>query len=179
MSRIGKQPVKIPSGVKVEIKGVHVSVQGPKGKLEHDLPSQVTVKVEGEEVHVTRNGEDRVSRSMHGLARTLVANMVQGVVEPYKKSLEVSGVGYRAELQGKTLKLQVGFAHDILHPIPDGVTCTIDKQTTIHLEGPSKQTVGQTAAEIRAYKPCEPYKGKGIKYVGEQIRRKEGKTGAG
>lgn len=179
MSRIGKLAVKIPSGVKVAVNGQRVSVEGPKGKLERELHTAVGVAVEGAEVKVVRKSDDRVGRSMHGLSRTLVANMVTGVVTPYKKSLEVSGVGYRAELQGKALKLQIGFAHDVLHPIPDGVKCVVDKQVTIHLEGCDKELVGQVAAEIRSYKPCEPYKGKGIKYMGEVIRRKEGKTGAG
>lgn len=179
MSRIGKLAVKIPSGVKVAVNGQRVLVEGPKGKLERELHAAVNVVVDGATLKVERRGDDREGRSMHGLARTLVANMVQGVVNPYKKSLEVTGVGYRAELQGKALKLQVGFAHDILHPIPDGVKCVVDKQVTIHLEGCDKELVGQVAAEIRGYKPCEPYKGKGIKYMGEVIRRKEGKTGAG
>lgn len=179
MSRIGKLAVKIPNGVKVAVNGQRVQVEGPKGKLERELHSAVRVVVDGPNVKVERKADDREGRSMHGLSRTLVANMVQGVVTPFKKSLEVTGVGYRAELQGKALKLQVGFAHDILHPIPDGVKCAVDKQVTIHLEGCDKELVGQVAAEIRSYKPCEPYKGKGIKYVGEVIRRKEGKTGAG
>lgn len=179
MSRIGKLAVKIPSGVKVAVNGQRVLVEGPKGKLEREIHAAVRVVVDGATVKVERKADDREGRSMHGLSRTLVANMVQGVVNPYKKSLEVTGVGYRAELQGKALKLQVGFAHDILHPIPEGVKCAVDKQVTIHLEGCDKELVGQVAAEIRSYKPCEPYKGKGIKYVGEVIRRKEGKTGAG
>ncbi len=177
MSRIGKKPVEVPAGVKVEISGNLVKVQGPKGNLQRELPAQVTVKVEDNQVVVERADDERVARSMHGLSRTMVANMVAGVVTPFKKSLEISGVGYRAELKGKSLNLQVGLSHDVDHPIPDGVDCKVDKQTLVHLESIDKELVGRVAAEIRAYRPCEPYKGKGIKYVGERIRRKEGKTG--
>lgn len=183
MSRIGKLPIPLPSAVKVDVKGVHVTVQGPKGKLERVLHPAVSVKMVTEDgksqLIVERKGNDRLARSMHGLARTLLANMVKGVQEPYKQSLEVSGVGYRAELQGKSLKIQCGFSHDVLHPIPQGVDVTVDKMLFIHLSSPDKELLGKTASEIRAYKPCEPYKGKGIKYAGEIVRRKEGKTGAG
>ena len=177
MSRIGKKPVEVPAGVKVEISGNLVKVQGPKGKMERKLPAQVSIKVEGNQVILDRADDERTARSMHGLSRTLVANMVLGVVTPFKKSLEISGVGYRAELKGKALNLQVGLSHDVNHPIPDGVDCKVDKQTLVHLESIDKELVGRVAAEIRSYRPCEPYKGKGIKYVGERIRRKEGKTG--
>ncbi len=177
MSRIGKKPVEVPSGVKVEINGNVVKVQGPKGNLQRQLPQLVNAKVEGNQVLVERENDERRARAMHGLSRTLVANMVIGVVTPYKKSLEISGVGYRAELKGKSLNLQVGLSHDVNHPIPDGVDCKVDKQTLVHLESIDKELVGRVAAEIRAYRPCEPYKGKGIKYVGERVRRKEGKTG--
>jgi len=177
MSRIGKKPVDVPAGVKVEVNGNTVKVQGPKGNLERSLPKAVSIKVEGNQVIFERANDERVARSMHGLSRTLVANMVTGVVIPFKKSLEITGVGYRAEVKGKALNLQVGLSHDVNHPIPDGVDCKVDKQTMVHLESIDKELVGRVAAEIRSYRPCEPYKGKGIKYVGERIRRKEGKTG--
>lgn len=177
MSRIGKRPVPIPKGVTVTLNGLHLVVKGPKGQLERDIPSGVDVKVEGDEVVVTRQSEDRKGRSMQGLTRTLINNMVLGVVEPFKKSLEISGVGYRADLRGNVLNLQVGLSHEVNHPIPQIVTCSVDKQTTVHLESVDKEMVGRVAAEIRAYRPCEPYNGKGIKYLGERIRRKEGKTG--
>ena len=175
MSRIGKRPVAIPAGVKVELNGVLLKVQGPKGTLEREVHPSVSVKVEGNQVVVESGGADRVSNAMHGLTRTLIANMVTGVVEPFKKSLEITGVGYRAELKGDKLNLQVGLSHEVNHPIPKEVTCTVDKLTFVHLSSPSKELVGKTAAEIRAYRPCEPYKGKGIKYVDERVRRKEGK----
>ena len=177
MSRIGKKPIQVPKGVTVEVNGLHVKITGPKGALERVLPAGVLVKLEDGSVVVERGGEDRVARSMHGLARTLVANMIDGVVTPFKKSLEISGVGYRAELKGSHLNLQVGLSHDVNHPIPEEVSCQVEKQTLVHLESVNKELVGRVAAEIRAYRPCEPYKGKGIKYVGERVRRKEGKTG--
>ena len=177
MSRIGKQPVDLPSGVSVEVAGEVVKVKGPKGSLERVMPKAVSIKVEDGKVVVERASDERVARSMHGLARTLVSNMVQGVVEPFKKSLEIHGVGYRAELKGDKLNLQVGLSHEVNHPIPKEVTCVVDKMTTVHLTSADKELVGRVAAEIRAYRPCEPYKGKGVKYVGERVRRKEGKTG--
>lgn len=178
MSRIGKKPITIPSGVTVTVDGLHVTVKGPKGQLERTLPDAISVKVEGNEVIVDRGGDDRVARSMHGLARTLIGNMVQGVVTPYKKALEISGVGYRAELKGDNLNLQVGLSHEVNHPIPKLVDCQVEKLTTVRLESIDKELVGRVAAEIRAYRPCEPYNGKGIKYDDERVRRKEGKTGA-
>lgn len=178
MSRIGKKPIPLPVGVSVTLDGVRLTVKGPKGSLERDLPPAITVKVEGGDVVVERDGDDRVKRSMHGLGRTLVANMVQGVVQPYKRSLEISGVGYRAELKGDFLNLQVGLSHEVNHPIPKTVTCQVEKQTVVRLESIDKELIGRVAAEIRAYRPCEPYNGKGIKYEGERVRRKEGKTGA-
>ena len=178
MSRIGKKPVPVPSGVNVTLSAGAITIAGPKGSLDLNLRPEVTVVQSDEGLTVTANGKDRVSRSMHGLTRTLLSNMIAGVQNPFKKSLEITGVGYRAEMLGKAIKLQVGLSHDVIHPIPDGVTCTIDKQTTVHLESIDKALVGQVAAALRAYRPCEPYKGKGVKYVGERIRRKEGKTGA-
>ncbi len=178
MSRIGKKPIPVPAGVKIEINGVHIKVQGPKGTLERDLPATIKVEVKDGQVACERPGNDRIAKSMHGLTRTLIANMIQGVQEPYKRSLEISGVGYRAELKGSVLNLQVGLSHDVNHQIPKEVTCQVEKQTLIHLTSPNKELVGRVAAELRAYRPCEPYKGKGVKYVGERVRRKEGKTGA-
>jgi large subunit ribosomal protein L6 len=178
MSRIGKKGIPLPKGVKVDVKGSHVAVQGPAGKLERDLHPLVSVKVENNVIVVERRGDESIARSMHGLTRTLIQNMITGVVTPFKKSLEITGVGYRAELKGKFLNLQVGLSHEVMHPIPDSVTCTVEKQVTVHLTSPDREQLGQTAAEIRAYRRCEPYKGKGVKYVGEKILRKEGKTGA-
>lgn len=178
MSRIGKKTIALPKGVTVTANGQHLAVKGPAGALERDLHPLVAVNVADGQVHVERKGDDRVARSMHGLSRSLVANMVQGVVTPYKKSLEITGVGYRAELKGNVLNIQVGLSHELDHKIPQGVTCAVDKQVVIHLTSADKELLGQTAAEIRAYRPCEPYQGKGIKYVGEKILRKEGKTGA-
>jgi large subunit ribosomal protein L6 len=178
MSRIGNKPIEIPKGVELELNGAHIVVKGPKATLERDLPSQVTVRVGDGAAVVERNGDGRKARSMHGLGRTLVENMIRGVSEPFKKTLEITGVGYRAELKGSTLNLQVGLSHDVNFEIPKEVSCRIDKQTTVHLESSNKEMVGQLAAKIRGVRPCEPYKGKGIKYADERIRRKEGKTGA-
>jgi large subunit ribosomal protein L6 len=180
MSRIGKLPITVPPKVKVTLNGVHIKVEGPAGSLERDLHPAMAVKLVDGKVVVERKTDDRLSRSLHGLTRTLIDNMVRGVSEPFKKSLEITGVGYRAELEsGNVLKLQVGYSHDVRKPLDASIKCTIDKQVTIHLSSPNKEVLGQTAAEIRAYRPCEPYKGKGIKYAGEKVRRKEGKTGAG
>ncbi|MBI4821548.1 MAG: 50S ribosomal protein L6 [Deltaproteobacteria bacterium] len=179
MSRIGKKPIPLPKGVTVTVNGLHLLVQGPKGKLERDLPPRVSVAVQDGHVHVTRASEDRIAREMHGLARTLVANMVKGVVEPYKASLEVTGIGYKAELAGQTLKIQCGYSHTVVHPVPPGVSVKLEGVSLIHLESADKELIGHTAASIRAYKICDPYKAKGIKYKDEVIKRKEGKTGAG
>ena len=178
MSRIGKKPVSVPSGVNVTVADGKITIAGPKGSLDLVIRPEVNVAHGENTLTVTAKGTDRISRSMHGLTRTLLSNMVTGVQNPFKKSLEITGVGYRAEMLGKAIKLQVGLSHDVIHPIPDGVTCKIDKQTTVHLESIDKALLGQVAAALRAYRPCEPYKGKGVKYVGERIRRKEGKTGA-
>ena len=178
MSRIGKKPVSIPKGVTVTVNGIHLTVKGPKGTLERDLPPHVEVKVEDGKVLVSRVGAEREANAMHGLARALINNMILGVVTPYKKSLEITGVGYRADLKGQALNLQVGLSHEVNHPIPSTVTCTVEKQVLVHLESVDKDLIGRVAAEIKAYRPCEPYNGKGIKYLGERVRRKEGKTGA-
>ncbi|MFO0728754.1 MAG: 50S ribosomal protein L6 [Myxococcota bacterium] len=179
MSRIGKKPIAIPAKVKVSVTADKVHVEGPLGKLERGLHSSIAVKVEDGKVVVTRKNEERAAREAHGLVRTLIENMINGVQKPYEKTLDITGVGYRAELEGKVLKLQVGLSHDVRHPIPAAVTCKVDKQVTVMLSSPDKELLGQVAAEIRAYRKAEPYKGKGIKYSDEKIRRKEGKTGAG
>ena len=178
MSRIGKKPVPIPAGVEVKLDGHHITVKGPKGTLQRDLNPLVRIAVADNQIIVERANNERESRSMHGLVRTLVNNMVTGVVTPYKKSLEISGVGYRASLEGDKLNVQVGLSHEVNHPIPEGVTCEVEKLTFVHLASCDKELVGRVAAEIRAYRKCDPYKAKGVKYVGERIRRKEGKTGA-
>ncbi len=178
MSRIGNKPIALPSGVTVQVNGAKVVVQGPKGKLERVIHPLVSVSLAGNEVRVARKGNDRRARGMHGLSRTLIANMIDGVVKPFERAVEISGVGYRAELKGSLLNIQVGFSHEVNHPIPPEVTCKVEKQTLVHLSSANKELVGRTAAEIRAYRPCEPYKGKGMKYVGERIQRKEGKKTA-
>jgi large subunit ribosomal protein L6 len=178
MSRIGRKSIPLPKGVTVTVSGLHLTVKGPKGTLERDLHPLVTVKVGADGVDVARVNEERLAKSMHGMTRTLIANMVHGVVTPFSKTLEINGVGYRAELKGSNLDLQLGLSHDVHHPIPKTVTCVVDKQTTVILTSPDKELLGQVAAEIRAYRKSEPYKGKGIKYQGERVRRKEGKTGA-
>jgi len=179
MSRIGKKPIPLPAKVAVKINGDQIEVKGPAGTLVREIHPEVTVRVEGNTVVVERKNSERVARAVHGLTRTLVENMVAGTQKPFEKTLEITGVGYRAELVGKVLKLQLGLSHEVLHPIPDTVVCKVDKQVTVLLSSPNKELHGQTAAEIRSYRPAEPYKGKGIKYLGEKIRRKEGKTGAG
>lgn len=179
MSRIGKKPIALPAKVTVTVNGPHIVVKGPAGQLERDLHPAVKVKVENNTVSVERVGDERIARSVHGLTRTLIDNMIAGVQKPFEKTLEITGVGYRAELIGSNLKLQLGLSHEVNHAIPKSVVCKVDKQVTVILTSPDKDLLGQTAAEIRSYRPAEPYKGKGVKYLGEKIRRKEGKTGAG
>mgnify|MGYP003349501547 FL=1 len=176
MSRIGKQPVSIPAKVKVEIKGAQVLVEGPKGKLAQALPRRVSAAVEKDKVVVSRQGDDAEAKALHGLTRALINNMVKGVSEGYVKKLEIHGVGFKAAVKGKQLDLALGFSHPILFNIPDQIKVTVDENTKLTIEGPDKQVVGQVAAEIRGYYPPEPYKGKGVRYVGEHIVRKEGKT---
>ena len=176
MSRIGKQPVSIPAKVKVEIKGTQVLVEGPKGKLAQALPRRVSAAVEKDKVVVSRQGDDAEAKALHGLTRALINNMVKGVSEGYVKKLEIHGVGFKAAVKGKQLDLALGFSHPILFNIPDQIKVTVDENTKVTIEGPDKQVVGQVAAEIRGYYPPEPYKGKGVRYVGEHIVRKEGKT---
>ncbi len=175
MSRIGKKPIPIPSGVTVKIDGSAVSVKGPKGELKLDLVDEVSAKMGDEGVEITLNVDSKRGKSMWGLQRTLIANMVAGVTKGYEKNLELVGVGYRAALQGKALKLSLGYSHEVIYDPPAGITLASGKPTEIKISGADKQVVGQVAADIRKYRPPEPYKGKGVKYAGEQLRRKEGK----
>src|SRR5438552_2881064 len=176
MSRIGKQPISIPAKVKVEVKGQQVCVEGPKGKLNWELPQRTSLKVEKDKVLVSREGEDARVKALHGLSRALVNNMVRGVSEGFVKKLEIQGVGFKAAVQGKTVNLSLGYSHPVVYDIPDQVKVTVEENTKVTIEGPDKQVIGQVAAEIRAYYPPEPYKGKGVRYVGEKVERKEGKT---
>jgi large subunit ribosomal protein L6 len=176
MSRIGKIPVDIPSGVKISRNQSTIKVEGPKGKLSLEVPQGVDVIVGEKSVEVRRPSDGRLERSYHGLVRTLVANMVKGVSIGFEEKLEISGVGYRAEVGGKTLKLIIGFSAPVEYAIPEGIEIKVDKLINIAILGIDKQLVGRVAAEIRSLKKPEPYKGKGIKYVGEQIRRKVGKS---
>ena len=178
MSRVGKAPIELPEGVEVTVKGHHVTVKGPKGQLERDTRPEIGIEVKDGRVVFTRSSEEKQIRAYHGLTRALVANMVDGVSEGYRKALEIVGVGYRADMRGNTLVLNVGYSHEVKYEQPDGITLTTPSQTQIVVEGIDKQQVGQVAAELRAVRPPEPYKGKGIRYEGEQIRRKAGKTGA-
>jgi large subunit ribosomal protein L6 len=178
MSRIGRLPVEIPSGVNIEIKGTHVSVKGPKGELSHTFPPVVSFKQEGNELIVERKSEEKFDRSMHGTARAVVNNMVVGVSEGFEKGLEVQGVGYRAEMQGETLVLHVGYSHEVPIEPPTGISFEVENRgREIKIKGADKQAVGQIAAVIRKTRPPEPYKGKGIRYIGEYVRRKAGKAG--
>ncbi|HEY0456446.1 MAG TPA: 50S ribosomal protein L6 [Verrucomicrobiae bacterium] len=176
MSRIGKQPVTIPEKVKVDVKGQKVSVEGPKGKLNFDLPARTSAKVQGTTVLVSRTGEDAEARALHGLSRSILNNMVRGVSEGFVKRLEIQGVGFKAAVQGKAVNLSLGYSHPINYPIPDQIKVTVEENTKLTIEGPDKQVVGQVAAEIRSYYPPEPYKGKGVRYSDEHVKRKEGKT---
>jgi len=177
MSRIGKKSIDLPATVKVAVSPEGgVKVEGPKGTLEWTLPKQIIARVENTAVHVERASEARGVRALHGLSRSLVANMVTGVSAGFVKDLEIHGVGFKAAVQGKSLNLSLGFSHPVLFSIPDGIKVTVADNTKIKVEGIDKKVVGQVAADIRAYYPPEPYKGKGVRYAGEQIVRKEGKT---
>ncbi len=178
MSRIGKQPVAIPDKVKVTVSDTGlVTVQGPKGSLTYQTPAQITVAVQGQQIVVTRQGDERAVRALHGLVRALLNNMVKGVQQPYEKSLEINGKGWRVEQKGKDLVLNVGFSHPVNIAAVPGIEFTVVDQTHFKLSGIDKQLVGDTAASIRRHRPPEPYKGFGIKYSDEHIRRKEGKKG--
>jgi large subunit ribosomal protein L6 len=176
MSRIGKKPVELPAGVKVSQDQSTIKVEGPKGKLSMEMPKGVDIVLGDKAVEVTRPSDGRRERSFHGLVRTLIANMVKGVSSGFEKSLEISGVGYRAEIAGKSLKLVVGYSAPVEYEIPEGIQIKVDKQINIAVSGIDKQLVGRVAAEIRGLKKPEPYKGKGIKYTTEKIRRKVGKS---
>ena len=179
MSRIGKLPIVIPAGVDVAIDGSTVTVKGPKGELTRTVHSNITVTKDGNTVTVTRPNDEKLNRSLHGLTRTLIANMVIGVNEGFKKELEINGIGYRASKEGKNLVLAIGYSHQVIMPEPDGVTVEVPAPNKVVVLGADKQKVGQFAAEVREKRPPEPYKGKGIKYIDERIRMKEGKAGKG
>ena len=176
MSRIGKMPIAVPAGVDVTIDGATVTVKGPKGELTRTFSDLVTVSREGEEIVVTANNETQDANAQHGLTRTLVHNMIVGVTDGYEKRLEFAGVGYRVQLKGTDLDMSLGYSHPVVYPAPEGITFEVPDNTHIVVKGISKQQVGQVAAEIRAKRPPEPYKGKGIHYEGEHIRRKLGKA---
>ncbi len=175
MSRIGRKPIVIPSGVKVEVDGTVVRAEGPKGRLAQPLPRGIGAAVENDHVLVTRASDHRTVRALHGLSRALVANMVQGVKEGFERKLEIVGIGYRAQMQGRNIQLSLGYSHPVVFPLPEGVTAEIDRQTVITLRSADKALLGQTAARLRALRKPDPYKGKGIKYADEVIRRKVGK----
>lgn len=177
MSRIGKMPIAIPSGVKISLDGAEVKVQGPKGSLSQSMPDRITIVVEAEQVVVNRPTDDKSDCALHGLVRSLINNMVVGVTQGFTKGLEINGVGYRAEVSGKTLTLALGYSHPVVYPLPAGIEVEVEKQTKLTVKGIDKQLVGSAAAKIRSFRKPEPYKGKGIKYADEHIVRKAGKTG--
>jgi large subunit ribosomal protein L6 len=176
MSRVGVKPISLPAKVTVKNDGGVVTVEGPKGKLAFTLPTGIELSNENEKLTVTRTSETRQSRALHGTARAIVNNMIDGVSKGFVQDLEIQGVGFRAAVKGKDLYLSLGRSHPLLHPIPEGLTVTVTDNTKIKVEGIDKQMVGQFAAEVRGFHPPEPYKGKGVRYVGEHVRRKEGKS---
>jgi len=175
MSRIGKLPIPIPQGVKIQVDGSSVRAEGPKGKLTQPVPSGLTPRVADGTIVIERSSDERHVRALHGLARALVANMVHGVKDGFERKLDIVGIGYRAQMQGKNIQLALGYSHPIIFPLPDGVTAEIDKQVAITLRGADKAVLGQTAAKLRALRKPDPYKGKGIRYQGEVVRKKVGK----
>jgi large subunit ribosomal protein L6 len=178
MSRIGRRPIAVPAGVEVRVDGQTVTVKGPKGELSHTLAEPITVeRAEDGQLHVVRPNDERRAKELHGLSRTLVSNMVVGVTDGYRKSLEISGTGYRVQQKGTDLEFALGFSHSVTVMAPEGITFTVERPTLFHVAGIDKQQVGEVAAKIRKIRPPEPYKGKGVKYVGEVIRRKAGKAG--
>ena len=180
MSRIGNKPIEIPSGVEVQINGQSVTVKGPKGSLSMDIAAPITAKVEGNVLTCERPNDSKSVKALHGLSRSLVANMVEGVSKGFEKNLELQGVGYRAQLQGQALGLSLGFSHPVTVEPPEGISFEVDKkQTLITVRGIDKQVVGQVAANVRAWRPVEPYKGKGVRYQGERVIRKAGKSVGG
>jgi len=178
MSRVGKLPVKLPQGVKVAVSGGLVSVQGPKGRATQALPEGIACEVVENEIRVSRADETKRQKALHGLMRSLLSNAVRGVSEGFSRQLQIEGIGYRAQLQGTDLNLTLGFSHPVVYKVPEGITVTLEGQTKIAVSGTDRQRVGQVAAEIRGLKPPEPYKGKGIRYADEHVKRKVGKTGA-
>ena len=179
MSRIGRMPIAIPAGVEVKLDGNVITVKGPKGTLTRALSPEMIIEIEATEVKVSRPSDAKEHRALHGLTRTLIYNMVVGVTEGFKKELEINGVGYRVAKQGESLNLNLGYSHQVIYDAPEGITFEVPQPNKINVIGCDKQVVGQVAAEIRKKRPPEPYKGKGIKYVTETIRRKEGKAGKG
>ena len=177
MSRIGNKPITVPAGVEVKIDGQHISVKGPKGTLERDINPEITMKLEGETLTLARSGEDRKNKSLHGLMRSLINNMIMGVQNEYTKELQINGVGYRVQKQGNNLNLSLGYSHPVIYNAPEGISFDVPNANTIIVKGIDKEKVGQVAAEIRTKRPPEVYRGKGIKYADEVIRRKVGKTG--
>ncbi len=176
MSRIGKIPIPVPPKVKVEIIDRKVFVEGPKGKLDFELPKKTSIALNGGNLVVSRQGDDAQSKALHGLSRAIVNNMVKGVTDGFMKKLEIQGVGFKAAVQGKNVNMVLGYSHPILYPIPDQIKVTVEENTKLTIEGPSKEIVGRVAAELRGFYPPEPYKGKGVRYAGEKVQRKEGKT---
>jgi large subunit ribosomal protein L6 len=175
MSRIGKKPIPVPQGVTIALEGNTVRVEGPKGNLSQRVPDSVSVKIESNVLTVDRSSDHRNVRALHGLTRSLLANMVHGVKDGFERKLEIVGIGYRAQLTGKNLQLALGYSHPVIFPLPDGVQAEIERQVSITLKGADKALLGQVAAKLRALRKPDPYKGKGIKYAEEQIRRKVGK----
>lgn len=178
MSRIGRLPVKLPQGVTVTVGREEMQVKGPKGTLVSPLPSGITCKVTGDEACLARRNDERQQRALHGLARALLNNAVRGVATGWTRDMEIQGIGYRATLQGRQIEFALGYSHPVIYQIPEGVSVTVEKQTRLSVSGADRQKVGQVAAEIRALRPPEPYKGKGIRYTDEVIKKKVGKTGA-
>lgn len=177
MSRVGKNPIQVPSGVDIKVNGLDVTVKGPKGELKRRFHERVSISVDDGVATVDRGDESRQSRALHGLSRALLANMVTGVSEGFRRELEIQGVGYRAQLKGRDLELQVGFSHPVTIPAPAGITFEVPEPTKVSVSGIDKEMVGQVAANVRKVRPPEPYKGKGIRYAGEYVRRKAGKAG--
>ena len=178
MSRIGKMPISIPNGVQVSIESHTILVKGPKGDLKQELSSLARVDISDETIQVSPVDESRSESAIYGTTRSLIANMVKGVTKPFSKDLLIEGVGFRAAIKGQSIDLELGYSHPVVHPIPEGVVVTVADNVKIHVEGADKQKVGQVAANIKSYYPVEPYKGKGVRIVGEYVRRKEGKKSA-
>lgn len=179
MSRVGKAPITVPDGVDVTIDGAHVTVKGPNDTLEHDVPPGITVTLDDGSITVERRSDERSQRALHGLTRSLIANMVEGVSTGFTRELQIQGVGYRAQSKGTSVELQVGYSHPVVFEAPDGITIEVPEPTQVIVKGADKQLVGQVAADIRKVRTPEPYKGKGIRYVDEHVRRKAGKAAVG